>query len=44
MKRKGGWRVGHCIVRKLRRVVKSDATWDVREGKKNKIQRADRGL
>ena len=42
MKCKGGWRVGHCIARKSRRVVRnSDATWDVREGKENKIQRAD---
>ena len=35
MKHKGGWRVGHCIARN------SDATRDVREGKKNKIQRTD---
>ena len=42
MKCKGGWRVGHCIARKLQRVARnSNATQDVREGKKNKIQRAD---
>ena len=42
MKRKGGWRVGCCIARKSQRVTRnSDATQDVREGKKNKIQHAD---
>ena len=42
MKCKGGWRVGHCVVRKSQRVTRnSDATQDVREGKKNKIQRTD---
>ena len=42
MKRKGGWRVGHCIARRSQRVARnSDATRDVREGKKNKTQCAD---
>ena len=41
MKCKGGWRVGCCVTRELRRIVKSsDAIQDVRE-KKVKIQCAD---
>ena len=43
MKCKGGWRVGTCIARKLQRVARnSDATRDVKEGKKGKVQRADK--
>ena len=42
MKCKGEWRVGHCIVRGLQRITKdSNATQDVRKGKKVKIQCAD---
>ena len=39
---KGGWRVGHCIVRELQRIARnSNATQDIREGRKVKIQCAD---